>query len=166
VVNDPRVTTSAADLAAQYAFGRQLVAAIDSTVVAAERIQTMQRQLRGAIARAKGTPYASRVSQAADSLERRLETVRDALVEVHSHADEITLHYPIKIYNKLLTLNAMLESADAAPTRAEEDSFRELRGQLDQQLGRLHTLESTEVAAFNKMMRDLQVPAVRAPTRR
>ncbi|HEX4574670.1 MAG TPA: hypothetical protein VH158_06015 [Gemmatimonadales bacterium] len=86
--------------------------------------------------------------------------MRGRLAEPHAHADESTLHWPIQIYNQFLSLNAMVQSADAAPTKQEEEVFQELSGRLDRELATLAGLESSEVAAFNRMLRDLNVPAV------
>jgi len=88
--------------------------------------------------------------------------VRGRISEPHAHADESTLHWPIEIYNQLLTLNAMVQSADAAPTSQEQEVFTELAGRLDKELGTLKTIENEDLAAFNRMLHDLNVPAVGA----
>jgi hypothetical protein len=89
--------------------------------------------------------------------------VRAELTEVHSHADQISEHFPVRIYNQLLTLNDMVQSADAAPTQGELDSFRDLARQTSRQLARLAELERTDLAAFNAMMKQLDVLAVIVP---
>ncbi|HEX6533252.1 MAG TPA: glycosyl hydrolase, partial [Gemmatimonadaceae bacterium] len=157
VVEDPRVRATPADLAALLALSRQVVGAIDSTARAVERIEALQKQLRASTEATKGQPYASRVKVAADSVIGKLETIRQALAEVHSHADEITLHYPVVIYNKLLSLNLMVQSADAPPTSTERAVYRELQRALDGQLARLAAVERADVAGFNAMMRGLGV---------
>jgi hypothetical protein len=61
----------------------------------------------------------------------------------------------------------MVQSADAAPTKQEREVFAQLSGKLDQELAALRAIETGELAAFNRMIRDLNVPAVGAggPTR-
>ena len=88
--------------------------------------------------------------------------MRDKLTEPHAHADEATLHWPIQIYNQLLSLNAMVQSADAAPTKQEREALDELSRRLDEQLAKLKEIEGTDVAAFNELLRTLNVPAVGA----
>ena len=90
----------------------------------------------------------------------KLEALRDSLVEIHSHADQITLHYPIRYYNMLLSLADMVQSADGAPTKQEGDVYRDIAAQVDRHIAQLRALETTEVVAFNRMMRELDVPAV------
>ncbi|HMC19916.1 MAG TPA: hypothetical protein VKH16_11830, partial [Gemmatimonadales bacterium] len=160
VVNDPRVTTSPADLAAQYAFALQIHDHIDTLVSAVERVQQAESQLASWTDWTKNRPEGARVKAQADSLKRSLEAVRGRLSEPHAHADESTLHWPIQIYNQLLSLNAMVQSADAAPTRQEREVLAELSGRLDKELAALRGIEMGDLAAFNRLLRDLNVPAV------
>lgn len=165
VQEDPRVGVTPADLAAELDLARQVGAAIDSTTAAVERIENIQTQLRARAAAARKESYGVRVSRAADSVVATLEGIRDALAEVHSHTGEITLHFPIVIYNKLLSLNDMVQSADAAPTQGERDAWADLHAQLDTQLAALRAVEAADLATFNALLHDLQVPAVIAAPR-
>jgi DNA repair exonuclease SbcCD ATPase subunit len=108
----------------------------------------------------KKQPYASRVSAAAKPLRAKLEAIRAELVEVHSHADEITLHYPVKLYNMMLTLNVQLLTGDNAPTQSQLESLKELSGKVEAQMQKLRELENGDVGAFNRLMKELDVPAV------
>jgi len=160
VAEDPRVNTSPSDLAAEYALALQVRDAIDSTVMSVQRIESIQEQLRHRSIQAKHMPYEARVSAAADTLVAQLDSVRFALAAVESHADEITLNYPIKLYNKLLTLNVMVQGADAAPTPAQRAVYAELSGKVTEQLARLRAIEQVRLAAFDTLIRTLQIPAI------
>jgi hypothetical protein len=160
VVGDPRVKRTPQDLEAQHRLLVAISAQIDTLSTTVERIESMQRQLRDRAAVSKGAPHAARVDSATRALVPKLEAVRAELTEVHSHADQISEHFPVKIYNQLLTLNDMVQSADAAPTQAQLDSYTDLAGQTSRQRDRLAELERTELAAFNAMMKQLDVPAV------
>jgi len=160
VLNDPRVTTSPADLAAQYALALQIHDRIDTLVTAVERVEQAESQLASWTDWTKNRPDGARVKSQADSLKRSLEEVRARLSEPHAHADESTLHWPIQIYNQLLSLNAMVQSADAAPTRQEREVLAELSARLDKQLAALRGIETGDLAAFNRMLHDLNGPAV------
>jgi hypothetical protein len=160
VVDDPRTSVSLADLQAQAAAWFRLRDALDSTVTSARQIETMEKQLDQRVEQVKKAPYASRVSGAAKPLRAKLEAVRAELVEVHSHADEITLHYPVKLYNMMLTLNIQLITGDNAPTQSQLESLKDLSGKVDAQLQKLRELENGDVGAFNRLMKELDVPAV------
>jgi hypothetical protein len=160
VVNDPRTGVTAADLQAQIAAWLQLRDQLDSTVSTAKHIETMEGELDARIEQVKKLPYASRVESAGKPLRTKLEAIRAELVEVHSHADEITLHYPVKLYNMMLTLNGQLLTGDAAPTASQMETLKDLSGKVDAQLQKLRELESGDVGAFNRLMKELDVPAV------
>ena len=127
---------------------------------AVTRILGIERALDERTSAAKGQSYAKRIADAAKPLQEKLDAVRDSLVEIHSHADQITLHYPVRYYNMLLSLAGMVQSADMAPTQQEGAIYRDIAPKVDAQLARLRGIESSELAAFNALMRELNVPAV------
>jgi hypothetical protein len=134
--------------------------AIDSVSTAVTTIQNIQRQLDERTSQTSAQPYATRVADAAKALRSKLEVVRGDLAEVNSHADEITLVYPVRIYNQLLTLNAMIQGSDDPPTAGMTTSLDDLVKQTRAQQAILKTLEDKDLAAFNAMMVELKVPAV------
>jgi hypothetical protein len=160
VVNDPRSGATPADLQAQATTWLQLRDKLDSTVTSAKLIETMEGQLDARLAQVKKQPYESRVVAAGKPLRTKLEAIREELVEVHSHADEITLHYPVKLYNMMLTLNGQLLMGDNAPTQSQLETLKDLSGKLDVQLQKLRAIESSDVGAFNRLLKELDVPAV------
>ncbi len=160
IVNDPRVTAPLADLRAQQALALAIHDRVDTLAAAVERIELAAQQLESWKAWTAHRPDAARIAAQADSLTRRLEAVRGRLAEPHAHAEESTLHWPIQLYNQFLSLNAMVQSADAAPTAQERAVFQELSERLDRELGALRDIETGELAAFNRLMRELGVPAV------
>jgi hypothetical protein len=160
VIGDPRLKTAPAGYAAQFAFSMKVHDAIDSVSTAVTAIQTIQRQLDERMSQTASQPYATRVSDAAKALRVKLEVVRADLAEVNSHADEITLVYPVRIYNQLLTLNAMIQGSDDPPTAGMIASLDDLVKQTRAQQAILKTLKEKDLAAFNAMMVELKVPAV------
>jgi hypothetical protein len=165
VVEDPRVGVPAADLKAQFDLALRIRDAIDDLGDAVKRIESLQKQLDGWTSRAEGQAYAARVEGAAAGIRDSLEDVRGQLVCVHCHADEITLAYPIRTYNKLLSLNLQVLPSHTRPTEGETAVFEELRGDLDRQLGRLDAIENGPLADFNTLIEQLKLPPVSQPHR-
>jgi predicted component of type VI protein secretion system len=124
------------------------------------RIIDLQHQIDERVDHTKKQSYSARIDSVAAPLRRQLEAIRDSLVEVHSHADQITLHYPIRLYNMLLSLAGMVQSSQSAPTKQVGEVYRDLAAQVGRHIARLRALEANDVAAFNRMMRELEVPAV------
>jgi len=163
VRGDPRLATTPAEYAAQLALALAVQAKTNEVSDAAKRILELERALDDRVAAAKGQSYEKRVGDAAKPIHSMLESVRDSLVEIHMHADEMSLHYPIRYYNMLLSLAGMVQSADAGPTAQEGAMLQDLHPKIDNQLGRLRTLESTDIASFNALLKELNVPAIPGP---
>jgi hypothetical protein len=70
------------------------------------------------------------------------------------------LDFPVKLSARLVTLSGVVASADAAPTSQAQQVFEDLSACLDAQLQQLHELIATDVAAFNKLIRESSVPAI------
>lgn len=157
---DPRRRATQADYDAQLALALQVQQTTNELSDAVSRILDLEHQLDERVDETKKQSYAGRLSAAAAPLRQKLEALRDSLVEVHSHADQITLHYPIRLYNMLLSLADMVQSADGAPTAQEGQVYRDIAAQLERQLSQLRALATTDVPAFNRMMRELEVPAL------
>ena len=159
---DPRIRATQGELETQLVLALQVQNKTNELTDAVARIEEMQRQLDDRTAQTKTQPYASRIATSAKSLRVQLETVRDSLVDIHSHADQITLHYPVRLYNMLLSLAGMVQSAEGAPTKQEGEIYAELAGKTDMALARLRALEARDVLAFNAMMKELDVPSISA----
>jgi len=160
VRGDPRLSTTQADYDAQLKLALEVQTKTNELSDAVTRILGIERALDERTSAAKGQSYAKRIADAAKPLQEKLDAVRDSLVEIHSHADQITLHYPVRYYNMLLSLAGMVQSADMAPTQQEGAIYRDIAPKVDAQLARLRGIESSELAAFNALMRELNVPAV------
>ena len=157
---DPRRRATQADYDAQIALALQVQQTTNDLSDAVGRILDIEHQIDERVDHARTQSYASRITGAAAPLRQRLEAIRDSLVEIHSHADQITLHYPIRLYNMLLSLADMVQSAEGAPTKQQGEVYRDIAAQVNRHLGQLRALESNEILAFNRMMRELDVPAV------
>jgi photosystem II stability/assembly factor-like uncharacterized protein/outer membrane murein-binding lipoprotein Lpp len=160
VVDDPRAGASPAELAATFDLTKRTVDKINELADEVRRIESMQEQLQARVTQTRGQPYAARVAAAANPLRDRLEAVKAELIEVHSRTSQITLHYPVKLYNQLLNVNRMAQSFDRGPTSQSQEVYRDLAGKVDAQLGRLRALEAGELGAFNRLLKELDVPGV------
>jgi photosystem II stability/assembly factor-like uncharacterized protein len=160
VRGDPRLSTTQADYDAQLKLALDVQTKTNELSDAVTRILGIERALDERTSAAKGQAYAKRIADAAKPLQEKLEAVRDSLVEIHSHADQITLHYPVRYYNMLLSLAGMVQSADMAPTQQEGAIYRDIAPKVDAQITRLRAIESSDLAAFNTLMRELNVPAI------
>ena len=160
VIADPRVTSSTADLVAQYQAARRAVDRVNDVVDAVKRVEDLQRQIDDRIGRLDG----GAAVDSAKAVRARLEAVREELYEVGCHVDQCTLDMPTKLYNKLITLNMQLQSGAYAPTRQHGEIYETLNTQFERQLERLRQVEGDGLERLNGVLRDRGLPAVHVPT--
>jgi len=160
VVADPRGKSSTADLLKQFQLALQVRDRVNDVVDAANRVEDIQGQLDKRVAIAKEQAFAKRVADAAKPVRDKLETVRAELYEVGCHADQCTLDQPVKLYNILLTTALQVQTGDYPPTKQHGEIFSDFSTKVGDQLRRLQTIEDTDLAAVNQLLRDLGLPAV------
>ncbi len=160
VLPDPRTTLTAAQYAAQFEASARVTARIADIADAVLRIEELQRQLDERTRYVSGQPYAAQVKTAATALRGKFEAVRAAAYEVNTKAEQATLNYPIRLYQKLVTLNAQVSEGTNPPTRAHTAVLTELSEKVNAQLRILDQLENTEVPELNTLLTQLGVPKV------
>ena len=129
---------------------------------AVKRIRDVKEQMDGAATRARGLAgdAGKRIAQQADSIKARLGAIEAEIYQVKNRSSQDPLNYPIRLNNKLAALAGVVGSADAAPTDQSTRVFDELSAALQVQLDRLKAVLDADVPAFNKLVKDSDVPAV------
>ena len=163
---DPRLDATQADLAAQFDLGMKVQGRINQIGEAFARIEDLQKQIDTRIEHSAEREYAQRVKDAARPVRAQLEVVRTELVDWYNHDDQSTLHFPIKLYNMMLSLNDQVLGQDAAPNRQHGEILAELGGKVDVQIARLQQLEEKEIKELNVLLAELGLPPVYVPPRK
>lgn len=160
---DPRLDATTADLQQAFDLGIKVQDRINSIVESFDRIEDLQKQIDVRIAHSSEQAYAKQVKDAAKPVREHLEVVRTELVDWYNHDDQATLHFPIKLYNMMLSLNSQVLGQDAAPTSQHGEILKDLGGKIDVQLERLQELETTEIKSLNTLLQGLGLPPIFVP---
>ena len=160
IVEDPRIQVATADLQKSFDLAIRVRDKITEISEAFNRIEDLQAQIDTRVGQTKDQSYAKSLTTATKPVRDKLEVVRTELVDWYNHADQSTLHFPIRLYNMMLTLADQVQSADAAPTKQHGEIFTELGGKVDVQIRALQQIEASELAALNKLLIQLGVPPV------
>jgi hypothetical protein len=160
VRKDPRVSTDDAAFAKQYELQRRIRDKLTETHDAIARIRDVREQVRGAAARAKSTPAAAEVGAAAEALEKKLTAVEETLYQTKNQSSQDPLNFPIRLNNKLAALAGAVDGADAAPTDQSYAVYDDLAAKIDAQLAALAQVLKDDLARFNRLVRERDVPAV------
>jgi len=110
--------------------------------------------------RVAGQAQFKSVNDAGTALNKNLTAIEETLYQTKNQSNQDPLNYPIRLNNKLAALAGVVGSAEAAPTAQSYAVYDELVTQIDAQLSKLAQVMKTDVAAFNKLVRDQNIPAV------
>ena len=157
---DPRLSTSPADFARQLELLLRIRDKLTETHDAIKQIREARRQIEQVSERVKDRADAKSLVEAADALGKKLTAVEEELYQTKLRSGQDPLNYPIKLNNKLAALGGVVASADAAPTAQSFALFEELNGRIDAQLQTLRQILRTDLQAFNRLVREQNVPAV------
>lgn len=161
VRKDPRLATTAADYQARYDLHAKIRDKITASHDAITRLREVRDQLQAAVDRAKAAdPKDSTVAAAAKALRKKLTDVEEALYQTKNRSNQDPLNYPIKLDNKLSLLSGTVDAADARPTDQAVQVYDDLATQVDAQLATLKALLEKDLADFNRLVRERDVPAV------
>jgi photosystem II stability/assembly factor-like uncharacterized protein len=155
VKKDPRAPTTPEDFNRQLALAVQIRDKLSEANQGVIRIRDAKRQL---------DPYASSenhaVAGAAKELAKKLTAVEQELYQTKNQSNQDPLNYPIKLNNKLAALGSVVAATDVAPTMQSTVVYEDLASQVNAQIAKLESLLKDDLAAFNKLVRDQNVPAV------
>jgi len=139
---------------------------ITEVAESAIRIEEIQSQLDQRVRQTKDQVYGTRVDSAVALLRKTFEGIRTELYEVGCHVDQCSLDQAMKLYNQLLTINSQVQLGDYPPTRQHGEMIADFAAKVAEQVRRLQQLEASELAAFNKLLAELNLPAVFVPPRK
>jgi photosystem II stability/assembly factor-like uncharacterized protein len=160
VLADPRSQNSAADIAADYAFARSVLADIDHARDIIEGTRALRHQLDaqlGALAAAAKTDSAEGKALSAAGL--ALRTKIDA-IEGRLHNPSARVVYDVlagrdggaKLYNQLVPLYGWAQSADDAPTQGMRDRHAELQAQLKAIAADYQAVQAQELKQYREAL--------------
>jgi hypothetical protein len=157
---DPRLNITAADYAKQTELGLKIRDKLTETHNAIVQIREVRRQVEDLLKRVAGQPQFKTVNDAGTTLNKNLTAIEETLYQTKNQSNQDPLNYPIRLNNKLAALAGVVGSAEAAPTAQSYAVYDEIVTQIDAQLQKLAQVMRTDVAAFNQLVRDQNIPAV------
>jgi photosystem II stability/assembly factor-like uncharacterized protein len=160
IKKDPRLQTTTEDFQKQLALQMKIRDKLTETHNAVAQIRDVKRQLDDLLKRAADAPNAKPVLDAGRDLNAKLSSIEEELYQTKNQSSQDPLNFPIKLNNKLAALGSIVGSADAAPTDQSYTLYDELAGKIDAQLQRLTQVMTTDLKAFNNLVRTSDIPAV------
>ena len=155
---DPRITTTQADFQKQFDFLLQSRDKLTATHEAILEIRDVRKQFEDLSARMK--PDQKDLKDKAAEIVKKLTAVEEELMQTRIKSSQDALNFPIKLNNKLAALASTVDGADFAPTAQSFDVYNDLTGKIDVQLAILASVKTNDIAAFNKMFAEKNLPVI------
>jgi len=157
---DPRLKTSQEDLVKQFELMTKITASVSEAHNAVKQIRDLHAQIAALKKRLSDAPHGKELVAAGDQLDKKMTAVEDEIIQSKSKSSEDPLNYPIKLNDKLMAIGGTVESAETAPTKQSYEVYEMLRGLLDVQLTKWKEIQSSDLADFNKLLRNDDVPNI------
>lgn len=160
VVNDPRVKTTAQELAAQSKVLHTIfdkISAIHSNV---NTLRDVRSQVQSWADRLAKKTKGGAVVEAATKLVKELDAIEDTLILPGEQEDTFGLAQPARLNAKLSSLIPIMGSADRLPTKQAQELYGRYAKTADDQLTKLHTLLNDDLETLNTLIQDANVPAI------
>jgi hypothetical protein len=162
IVPDPRLKVTQEDLKKQFDLMEQILGKVTQVHEAVKQIRDVRAQITSLNKRLTQEKFANAkaIADAGAALDKKMTAVEEELIATKARSGQDVLNYPIKLNNLLVALGGVVSSADASPTKQDYEMFDDLSKQADVQLGKWNDIVKTDLASFNSLIREQQVPAV------
>jgi hypothetical protein len=156
---DPNYKVSTEDYEAQFDFLKQVQGTFNEVQQAILDIRSLRSQINDFTGRqGKGIP--AEVKQQADTINKQLTKVEEALYQTKAKSFQDVLNFPIRINDKLSGVFDAANSGNMAPSKQAKDVYADLKQQAQVELNRLEQLKSGPIAEFNKLIREKSLPVI------
>ena len=161
ITADSRLTTSAADLSKQFDLLvkiRDKLTLTDDTII---QIRDLREQI-GVVNKHVGSdPQNKAIVDAGKALDKKMTEVEEVLIQTKAKSGQDVLNFPVRLNNHFVALNGVVGSAETAPTQQSYEVFDLLSKQLDEQLAKWNEIVGTDVPAYNSLVKQQEVPALK-----
>ncbi len=145
-----------ADLEAQFALGIRIRDKLSEANQAVIRIRDIKGQVKDRLGRTQD----AKAKQIGDRLSQQISGVEEEIYQVRNQSGQDPLNFPIKINNRLGTLNRSLNTGDGRPIQNIEPIFNDLSAELKVQTDALERILNTELPRLNAELRRLGLQEV------
>lgn len=164
LVMDPRVKDATQEgMQKQFDLAAQINDANNDLHKAVNQIRTMRAELKSIQGRLGNDAALKALVEQADALDKKMAPVEEQLIQVNMKGSEANLAFPNMLNEQFDSLSSIVQAGDGTPTQQQYEVFKMLRGQLDQQLTAWKQIMSTDVPAFNDLVKNSNVPVLYLP---
>ena len=102
-----------------------------------------------------------RLADAGKALDKKMTEVEEVLIQTKAKSGQDVLNFPVRLNNDIAALGGVVGSADSAPTQQSYEVDELLSQRLNEQLVKWNQIQSTDIPAYNNLVKQQEVPAVK-----
>ncbi len=157
---DPRSTATPAELEQQF----ELEQRISRRLTVLHKTVNQVRDLRGQV-QAMSRKYAAAAAweplrPGAEELLKKLSVLEERLVQTQVKSTEGDLNFPTMVDEQLIYLSFAVDAGDAAPTKAQSETFEMLSRKVEDQLSKWDGILSSDLTTLNRLAEKQKIPLV------
>ena len=159
IVPDPRLklsskTISRSNSICSSRFATRLTET-DDTII---QIRDLRDQINAVNKRLKNDPREKAFADAGKALDKKMTEVEEALIQTKAKSGQDVLNFPVRLNNHIAASAEWSKAPTAPPTAQSYEVFDMLSKQLDEQLTKWKAIVSTDVASYNNLVKQQDVP--------
>jgi len=159
---DPRATATPADLQQQFELEQKIVRRLTVLHQTVNELRDVRSQLQAMDRKYAGVAAWDPLRSTAGDLIAKLGALEEQLVQTKIKSTEGDLNFPTMLDEQLTYLSFMVDGGDAAPTRAEVETFDTLSRKIEEQLGKWDGILSQDLSNFNRAAERQKIPLIDA----
>ncbi|MEO7530222.1 MAG: hypothetical protein ABIS69_02385 [Sediminibacterium sp.] len=162
IKGDPNYAMTENDYDAQVGMLLQIRDKFSEVQKAIKNIRNIRTQINDFTAKID-TKTNKEIKTAADTINKQITTIEEALYQTKSKSGQDVLNFPIRLNDKISGLYDVASSGYQKPPKQVKEAFADLSAQADIQLNKLNRIMTEDVKAFNKLINDKQLPVIGLP---
>jgi hypothetical protein len=108
----------------------------------------------------QGKDTAGEIKIIADSINKKMTKIEEALYQTKARSEEDVLNYPIRLNDQISALYNYAASGNYAPTQQVKEAYTFLSAKADAELNKLKTIMEVDLPKFNALIREKQLPVI------
>ena len=126
---------------------------------AIKNIRDIRKQINDFMAR-QGSDTAGQIKVAADSINKKINGIEEALYQTKAKSQQDVLNYPIRLNDQVAGLYNYASSGNYAPAQQAKDAYAFLLAKVDAELNKLKSVMEVDLPKFNQLIRDRKLPLI------
>jgi hypothetical protein len=124
------------------------------------KLRDARAQIEEVVKRTTGTPGGEAIEKSGKALVEKLNALEDTLVQKRVVDGQTVINFPMRLNQFFIYLRSAIDGSNLGTTDGQRDRLGDLSEQWQRHQRTAAGLFGDELAAFNRLVRDRNVPAV------